>query len=245
MDTDEITTCFHHTDREAGRQCTRCGRPACGDCLTPAPVGSHCFECVRAARPPAKERLRRWNATAGPLVTKILIAANVAVYLLTMASRAAEGRLVLFGPFVQDGELYRFGEILENAIGRWRFALLYAAALLGGSFGALLLSPHASTAGASGAVFGLMGAVAVGLRQRGIGWQEGGVGGLIAINLVLSVVLPGISLGGHVGGLLAGGAVGAVMLHERPSDVHHLESIAVALGVMALAVMGCIAVAGR
>jgi membrane associated rhomboid family serine protease len=268
MDTDEITTCFHHTDREVGRTCTRCGRPACGDCLTPAPVGAHCFECIRAARPPAKERLRRWNATAGPLVTKAIIAINVAVYVLTSVSRSAEGQLDLYGPLVHSGDLYRiitsgfvhfgimhiafnmvllyrFGEVLEQAVGRLRYVLLYIAALVGGSFGALLLTPHSSTAGASGAVFGLMGAVAIGLRQRGIGWQEGGVGGLIAINLVLSVLLPGISLGGHVGGLLAGGAVGAVMLHERPSDVHHLESIAVGLAVTAVAVVGCIAVSGR
>ena len=268
MDTDEVTTCFHHTDREAGRACTRCGRPACGDCLTPAAVGSHCFECIRAARPPAKERLRRWNATTGPLVTKILIGINVAVYLLTLASPAAQDRLVLFGPAVHNGELYRlvtsgfvhfgimhigfnmvllyrFGEVLESALGRWRYLLLYGAALLGGSFGALLLSPHVLTGGASGAVFGLMGATAVGLRQRGIGWNEGGVGALIAINLVLSVVLPGISLGGHLGGLAAGAAVGAVMLHGKPSEHHQLESTAVGLAAMAVAVLGCIAVAAR
>ena len=53
------------------------------------------------------------------------------------------------------------------------------------------------------------------LRQRGVGWQEGGVAGLIVINLVLSVVVPGISLGGHLGGLIVGSALGAVMLRSR------------------------------
>src|SRR5437764_7396050 len=78
-----VTTCFHHPDRETGRSCTRCGRPACSECLHDAPVGAHCFECIRAARPPARQRFRRWNATAGPVATKTLIAINVVVFLLT------------------------------------------------------------------------------------------------------------------------------------------------------------------
>ncbi|MBW3667791.1 MAG: hypothetical protein KY443_01145, partial [Actinobacteria bacterium] len=45
-----VATCFHHSDRETGRACTRCGRPACVDCLHEAPVGAHCWECIRAAR---------------------------------------------------------------------------------------------------------------------------------------------------------------------------------------------------
>ena len=239
---EEITTCFRHPDRETGRRCTRCERYACSDCLIQAAVGSQCFECVKAARPPAKERVRRWNAQQGPLVTKILIGLNVVVYLLMMAtensSDSVESRFVLVKHLVEDGEwwrlitsgfvhfglmhiafnmvlLYRFGDALERALGRWKFIVLYFAALLGGSFGALLLSPNAATGGASGAVFGLMGATAIALRQRGVGWQEGGVAGLIVINLVLSVVVPGISLGGHLGGLIVGSALGAVMLRTR------------------------------
>ncbi|HVT78290.1 MAG TPA: rhomboid family intramembrane serine protease [Acidimicrobiales bacterium] len=268
MDTEEQTTCFHHTDREAGRKCTRCGRTACGDCLIQAPVGAHCFECVRAARPPARERLRRWNAGAGPLVTQSIVAVNVAVYLLTATNAKLQDRLVLFGPAVHDGGLYRlvtsgfvhfgimhigfnmvllyrFGDTLERALGRTRYALLFTASLLGGSLGALLLTPHAPTGGASGAVFGLMGAVAIGLRQRGVSLAEGGVGALIAINLVLSVVLPGISLGAHVGGLLAGGAAGAMMLRTGDSRRLRLESAAFAVALVVVAVAGSIAVSGR
>ncbi|MBA2610065.1 MAG: rhomboid family intramembrane serine protease [Actinobacteria bacterium] len=267
-----VTTCFHHPGRETGRSCTRCGRPACPDCLHPAAVGSHCFECIRAARPPARERVRRWNATAGPLVTKIIIGLNVALYLLTTAGSLGSGpgndvetRLVLFGPAVASGELYRlittgfvhfglihigfnmvllyrFGDILEPALGRIRFVLLFVAALLGGAFGALLLSPNALTGGASGAVFGLMGAVAVGMHQRGVSLTEGGIGPLIVINLVLSVAVPGISLGGHVGGLIAGAIVGAVMLRSGPSRSrrHDIEGIAVAIAVIVAAVVGSI-----
>src|SRR3954471_16419465 len=82
----ETTTCFHHTDRPTGRACTRCGRPACPDCLREAAVGSHCFECVRAARPPAAQRVRQRAAGAGAVVTKALVALNGAVFLLTSLS---------------------------------------------------------------------------------------------------------------------------------------------------------------
>jgi membrane associated rhomboid family serine protease len=179
------------------------------------------------------------------VATKALIAANVAVYLLITASSIGgrhgatlESHLVLYGPAVAKGEwyrlvtnafvhfgllhlafnmllLYRLGLVLEPALGRVRFVLLYATALLCGSFGALLLSPHAATGGASGAVFGLLGAVAVGLRQRGISLRETGIGGLIVLNLVFTFAIPGISIGGHLGGLAGGAAVGWVMLRER------------------------------
>jgi membrane associated rhomboid family serine protease len=242
MEADEITTCFRHPGRETGRRCTRCERYACSDCLIQAAVGSQCVECVKAGRPPAKERVRRWNARQGPLVTKVIIGLNVVVYVLMAATAnshdSIESRFVLVKHLVDEGEwyrmitsgfvhfglihigfnmvlLYRFGDALERALGKWKFTFLYFAALIGGSFGALLLSPNAATGGASGAVFGLMGATAIAMRQRGVGWQEGGVAPLIAINLVLSVVVPGISLGGHLGGLLVGTALGAVMLRPR------------------------------
>src|SRR5436305_11497060 len=79
----ETTTCFHHTDRPTGRACTRCGRPACPECLHDAPVGSHCFECIRAARPPAAQRVRQRAAMTGPVVTKAIVWINVGVFLLT------------------------------------------------------------------------------------------------------------------------------------------------------------------
>ena len=202
-------------------------------------------------------------------MTKVIIGINVAVYLLTSVGRSGadlQNRLVLFGPDVAHGELYRlvtsgfvhfgvihilfnmvllyrFGEALERNLGRTRYFLLFSAALLTGSFGALLLTPHAATGGASGAVFGLMGAVAMGMRQRGVSLTEGGVGGLIAINLVLSVVIPGISLGGHLGGLIGGAVVGGVMLRTAPSDQSMAESITAAVAVIALAVVGSVLVA--
>ena len=110
-----MATCFHHTEVETGRTCTRCGRPACPDCLQQASVGSHCFECVRGAQPPRREQLRRRFRAAELLGAKTLIALNVAAFLMMTASShgdpfggsSADTDWALFGPFVADGEWYR------------------------------------------------------------------------------------------------------------------------------------------
>jgi membrane associated rhomboid family serine protease len=117
-----MTTCFHHPDRETGRACTRCGRPACADCLIQASVGSHCFECVRAAAPPATDRARRWvrTATTRPWVTQSLVAGTIIAYvLISLRDGRFDGRgrtsydLAVFGPAIDDGDYYR---CLTNAI---------------------------------------------------------------------------------------------------------------------------------
>ena len=109
--------------------------------------------------------------------------------------------------------LWQLGMLLEPAVKRWAFAALYVMSLLGGSF----LDPdprqRRGDVGASGAVFGLMGAAFVAMRSRGINPFQTGIGPLILINLVFTFAIPGISIGGHVGGLVAG-AVGAWILWE-------------------------------
>jgi len=107
--------------------------------------------------------------------------------------------------------LYILGRMLEPALGHLKFAVIYGVSLLTGSLGALLVSPHSVTVGASGAVFGVMGAAAVEMRARKIPIMQSGVGGLILLNLVISFTLPGISWGGHIGGLI-GGAVAALVI---------------------------------
>lgn len=100
---------------------------------------------------------------------------------------------------------------VEEAIGRWRFALIYFAGGLGGAAGALLFGKYqlfgttlsTPTIGASGALFGVLGAAFVFERQRNY-VLGGGAMGIIVLNLVLSLALPNISVGGHVGGLVAG-----------------------------------------
>ena len=110
-----MATCFHHPDRETGRACTRCGRPACADCLQQASVGSHCFECIRDAQPQTSERLRRQWRGAELLGVKAIIGMNVIAYLAMSASGGGNpmgggsGSVdwALFGPAVADGEWYR------------------------------------------------------------------------------------------------------------------------------------------
>jgi membrane associated rhomboid family serine protease len=74
-------TCYRHADRETGRRCTRCGKPACSECLVQASVGSHCVDCAKASRPDLRTRARFWSARQPAFVTTAIIAVNIAVFL--------------------------------------------------------------------------------------------------------------------------------------------------------------------
>lgn len=137
--------------------------------------------------------------------------------------------------------LYLLGQMLEPALGRMRFGLIYGVSLLAGSLGALIVSPHSVTVGASGAVFGVMGAAAVEMRARQIPIMQSGVGGLILINLVISFALPGISWGGHVGGLI-GGALAAIALQLGARFRQQAVALAACVVLGAACFAGCIAV---
>jgi membrane associated rhomboid family serine protease len=137
--------------------------------------------------------------------------------------------------------LYLLGQMLEPALGRMRFGVIYAVSLLAGSLGALLVSPHSLTVGASGAVFGVMGAAAVEMRARQIPIMQSGVGGLIVINLVISFALPGISWGGHVGGLI-GGALTAIALQLGTRFRQQAVALGACVVLGAACFAGCIAV---
>jgi membrane associated rhomboid family serine protease len=136
--------------------------------------------------------------------------------------------------------LYWLGTMLEPVLGHVRFAALYIASLLAGSFGALVAAPNNLTYGASGAVFGLMAAAFVFQRARGIDPWRSGLGPVILLNLALPFVFPGlnISIGAHVGGLV-GGAVAALAIDRlgalRRGDL---------LPVLACAAVGAISVVG-
>ncbi len=140
----------------------------------------------------------------------------------------------VYGPAIADGEWWRLvtggflhasiihigfnmyllwilGGALERYAGSARFLAIYFSALLGGSVGALLLSPGSPTIGASGGVFGLMAALYLLERQRGLALLESSVGMLLLLNLVITFVLPGISIGGHIGGIVGGAAAAFVL----------------------------------
>lgn len=175
----------------------------------------------------------------------------------------------LFGPSVADGEWYRLvtsaflhaglihlgfnmflllilGRLLEPSLGTPRFLALYFASLLAGSFGALLVEPNAVTVGASGAVFGLAGAVFIIARGRGMDALAGEIGFLILFNLLFSFIAPRISVGGHLGGL-AGGILCALAIVAGEKGMFGrnrlpLELLAM-LAVGAAATVGAFAVA--
>lgn len=136
-------------------------------------------------------------------------------------------RFLLFGPFVAEGEWYRLvtsgflhaglfhlgfnmfalyvlGQLLEPSLGTPRFLLIYFASLLAGSFGVMLVSPEAASVGASGAIFGLFGATLVIARGRGMNEIANQLGLLLLLNLVITFTVPRISIGAHLGGLVAG-----------------------------------------
>ena len=109
--------------------------------------------------------------------------------------------------------LYQLGQLLERPLGRSRFLLLYFAAMLAGSLGSLLVDNQLAIAGgASGAVFGLMAAAAVGLHRRGVNVFTTGIGTTLLLNIVLTFSIRGISIGAHTGGAIAGAICGYVML---------------------------------
>ena len=127
--------------------------------------------------------------------------------------------------------LYFAGSILEQVIGRWRFLLLYLAAGLAGSAGALIYTPERPTVGASGAIFGILGALFVLERRQHIN-TGGQVAGLIVINLIITFVFNSfISVGGHVGGLIGGIILMWVLLQYRRSVA---LSVAASVGVALL-----------
>lgn len=168
-------------------------------------------------------------------------------------------------PYIQNGEWYRIvssgflhfgalhigmnmlllwqlGQLLEPALGEWKFSLLYFASMFGGAIGALLLTPNGLTGGASGAVFGLMAAAAVALQQRGVNPLRTGIGTTLILNLIITFMIPGISVGGHVGGAITGAAVGYVMLEPRwtrtsPAVSWLAPIIAMALSVVLISLM--------
>jgi membrane associated rhomboid family serine protease len=207
-----------------------------------ASVGFHCPECARsgrqkvitgrslaAARPVATTAL-----IAANLAIFLADVPSMSNLMRGIGDLGADG--ALYGPAVAAGDwwrpvtagfvhsglihigfnmflLFQLGRLLEPAIKWWGFVTLYFMSLLGGSLLVLVLDPNSPTVGASGAVFGLMGATFIAMRSRGIDPFSTGIGPLIMINLLLTFTVRGISIGGHVGGLVAG-AAGAWLLWE-------------------------------
>jgi membrane associated rhomboid family serine protease len=265
-----MASCYRHPSRETGVSCSSCGRPICPDCMTPTPVGMRCPECAKQRT--QVKRMRDMStvprATYALLALNV-IAFLTEQGQFTLSGSTIHGKVieegVLFRAGIAEGQywrlvtsgflhenllhigfnmylLYLLGMMLEPAIGSLRFTAIYFTALLAGSFGVVLATPGASL-GASGAVFGLMGAAVVELRARGISAMESGIGGLIVINLILSFAIPNISIGAHIGGLI-GGALAAFAIRTADARGVALLGFLGCLAISAVAVAGSIVVAG-
>jgi membrane associated rhomboid family serine protease len=247
--------------------CTECMTmtsvgPRCPDHAYARPAGSVRRQ-VRMAWP---------RTRGVPVVTWTLIGINVLVYLVTVAQGAGInspggslfGKWVLYGPAVANGDwwrlitaaflhgslihiglnmlaLYWLGGPVETFLGHARYAALYLVSGLAGSAGALLVNPTDVTVGASGAIFGIMGALLI-IEYQQTGQLAGQALTLIAINLLFTFSVPGISYGGHLGGL-AGGILAALALsrfgrghvaYGRPGLVGIIGLVAVAAASVAL-----------
>ena len=135
--------------------------------------------------------------------------------------------------------LWMLGQMLEPALGKVSFLALYVTSLVAGSLGVLILDPQALTVGASGAVFGLMGAAIVMQRASGINPWQSGIGGLVAINLVLTFLIPNISIGGHIGGLVGGLGAGALLVYLRTHTRSEWVAIGACVVLDGLLLVGC------
>ena len=134
--------------------------------------------------------------------------------------------------------LWLLGIQLERALGWQRYVTLYVASLLGGSFGVMLLAPTAMTVGASGAIFGLMGAAIALQRAAGVNWWSSGLGTLLVVNLLITFTVPGISIGGHVGGLVGGLVTGAAMVAVDRQLRSMWSAVGVGVGVALVFLVG-------
>jgi membrane associated rhomboid family serine protease len=141
--------------------------------------------------------------------------------------------------------LYILGTILEEGIGTARMVGIYFVSLLAGSFGALLLDPNELTVGASGAVYGIMAATFLVARQRGVEQLASQIGLWVILNLAFTFSVPGISIGGHLGGLAGGAAAaGVIIAGERRGRGAAGTEVLRLLVIAAIAVGGALWAAG-
>lgn len=258
------TACTWHPDRWTALSCSRCGRPACPECLTPASVGFHCRQCVAEsnAQRPVTRTISGSVAGRQPMVAVGLIVVNVIAFVVTMIQGGGESAL-LNSPLFRDGalspmyvasgewwqlvtsgflhggvahiamnmlSLYLIGVGLERFLGAARFIALYGLSLLGGSVAVYLLTePNSLTVGASGAIFGLLGALLVIYKRLRLDLRQLGV--ILALNAFITFTVSSISWQGHLGGFVVGAVVGAAMVYA-PQKNRVAVQVGVCVGVL-------------
>lgn len=258
-----VPTCYRHPDRETYVRCQRCERPICPDCMREAAVGHQCVECVREGNRSVRRTRAVFGGAAvvTPRVTWALLAVNVLAYGAEILARdEVLARFQMWSPGVYYGQwwrlitsaflhapppsfwhilfnmwaLYVIGPELERRLGSVRFGALYLLSALGGSVAVYLFGIAA--VGASGAIYGLFGALFVVARR--LGYDARGVLWLIGINVVITFVVPGISWQGHLGGLVIGTLLAAAFAYapKRNRTAVQFGSAAAVLFVLILVV---------
>lgn len=259
--------CPRHPDRVSYVRCQRCERPVCPECQVASSVGVHCVDCAResAGRRRGARTLLGGTAVADATVTKVLIVACVAVYLAQRLVPSVTGDLAMV-PGLTASQPWRLlttaflhaslmhlalnmwalwvcGTVLEPVLGRWRYCVLYLLSALGGSTAILCLADPSgdswwtATVGASGAVFGLFGAMFV--IQHRFGRDTSAILGLLAVNLLISFLGSGISWQGHLGGLVTGALV-ASLYAWAPRERRTSAGVWGSVGIGVVLVAGCV-----
>jgi membrane associated rhomboid family serine protease len=268
-----MAVCYRHPSRETGVSCSSCGRPICPDCMTPTSVGMRCPECARERTKVKTVRSGPSAPVVTQALIAINIIVFIAETATGAPLGGGGGGYVfnhgaLFGPAISIGHQYQrllfsgflhdgllhilfnmvflffMGPMLEPAIGRLNFVVVYFVSLLSGSFGALLFQPQTVTIGASTACFGVLGALIVVAHYRGISIWQSGLGLTLVINIVFSLSIAGISLGGHLGGVVGGAICGWLLVQVGERRRMPAAAIAGCLVVAVASVVAAIAVAG-
>ncbi|WP_329004631.1 rhomboid family intramembrane serine protease [Kribbella sp. NBC_00709] len=231
------TVCYRHPDRPAGVRCQRCDRPICPSCMNSAAVGFQCPSCFNeGVRSVPRTRTSLGGIQRGnqQIVTYTILALNVLVFIAVHVGSPRILQDLVMVPVLTESEpwrlltsafthvqifhifsnlfmLWQLGPPLEQMLGRLRFTVLYLLSALGGSVAVwILAAPGSATLGASGAVLGLVGALLVISRARGldITW----IIMYVAVTAVLSFVIPNVSWEGHLGGFIVGAALAWIYL---------------------------------
>lgn len=271
--------CWWHPNRPTGLSCSRCGRPACPDCLREAPVGFQCTDCVHSGSQ-QQRRQHRQHQDAGFgqrtitgarlsgsfLATQAILAVNVVVFLVTVLQarslndnqqsdvfqlgvlwgqatfgadewwRLFTSGFLHYGPIhiaVNMFSLWMMGRALEPVFGKVRYLALYFVSMLGASTAVLLFdSLDGGTAGASGALFGLMGGYAVIVLKLRL--NPTGLIITLALNAFITFGVANISILGHVGGLVTGALVTVAMLYAPQARQATYQAAGVAILVVAM-----------
>ncbi|MQA02952.1 MAG: rhomboid family intramembrane serine protease [Streptosporangiales bacterium] len=255
--TGAVPTCYRHPDRETYLRCTRCERPICPDCMREAPVGQQCPECVREGQHTTRTPRTVFggvSVSGTTWVTWAFLGINVLVYLATLGVVGLAEQLAVYGVGIAQGEWYRaltgtflhtawwhilvnmyalfiVGPHLERMLGHWRFAVLYLVSALSGSALSLAVTGLGTLSlGASGAIYGLFGAVFMVFRRLRLDTRW--IITTIAINLVITFIfVNAIDWKGHVGGLIAGVLVAAGYAYA-PKEHRLLVQLAVPVGLL-------------